>query len=327
MSSIVRQPVFHPVSVVFLDDSPDFLYALRGLFPGAGTDRYFTNAAQALAFVASHEARQSARNPASGAAWSEFEKRGGNALGEDVMADAARFGDIAALVVDYEMPEMTGVEFLAAAKDLACTRILLTATADESHAVEAFNAGLIDFYVKKSDPAMTRKLRGAIDDAKRKFCARRGHIGVHGVGAIYANRRIADVLHEVALRERIVEYYWRPEQNAVLTFDAVGNAGVFLAWDSHDWAAQCDVVADEGGPEALREEMAARRIMPVYWPNEAYRPGMSRVEFATPQPVPGLDDTHTSWTRIDDPGLAPGLITFAAWRAEQGAPGEGAGLA
>jgi hypothetical protein len=80
-------------------------------------------------------------------------------------------------------------------------------------------------------------------------------------------------------------------------------------------------VTDEGGPEALREEMAARRIMPVYWPNEAYRPGMSRVEFATPQPVPGLDGVHTSWTRIDDPGLAPGLITFAAWRGAQGAPG------
>lgn len=323
MSSIVRQPVYHPVSVVFLDDSPDFLYALRGLFPGALMDRYFTSAREALAFVASHESRQQAHNPAAGEAWSEFEKKGGNALGEDVMADAARFGDIAALVVDYEMPGMTGIEFLAAVKDAACTRILLTATADESHAVEAFNAGLIDFYVKKSDPALTRKLRGAIDDAKRKFCARRGHIGVHGVGAIYANRRTADVLHELALRERIVEYYWRPEQNAVLTFDAEGNAGVFLAWDSHDWAAQCDVVTDEGGPDALREEMAARRIMPVYWPHEAYRPGMARVEFATPQPVPGLDGAHTSWTRIDDPGLAPGLITFAAWRrAQQGAPGE-----
>ncbi|WP_028211284.1 response regulator [Paraburkholderia mimosarum] len=319
MSSIVRQPVYHPVSVVFLDDSADFLYALRGLFPGAGTDRYFTSAHEALAFVASHEARQRARNPASGPAWSEFEKKGGNALGEDVMADTARFEDIAALVVDYEMPAMTGIEFLAAARDLACTRILLTATADESHAVEAFNAGLIDFYVKKTDPAMTRKLRGAIDDAKRKFCARRGHIGVHGVGAVYANRRAADVLHELAQRERIVEYYWRPEQNAVLTFDAEGNAGVFLAWDSRDWSAQCDVVTDEGGPAALREAMAARRVMPVYWPHEAYRPGMSQLAFATPQPVPGLDDTHTSWTRIDDARLAPELTTFAAWRAAQGA--------
>ncbi|MBV8259419.1 MAG: response regulator [Paraburkholderia sp.] len=319
MSSIVRQPVYHPVSVVFLDDSADFLYALRGLFAGAGPDRYFMSAHEALAFVTSHEARQSARNPASGPSWSEFEKKGGNALGEDVMADPARFDDIAALVVDYEMPEMTGIEFLAAARDLACTRILLTATADESRAVEAFNAGLIDFYVKKTDSAMTRKLRGAIDDAKRKFCARRGHIGVHGVGAVYANRRTADVLHELAQRERIVEYYWRPEQNAVLTFDAEGNAGVFLAWDSHDWAAQCDVVTDEGGPAALREEMAARRVMPVYWPHEAYRPGMSRVAFATPQPVPGLDDTHTSWTPIDDPQLAPELTTFAAWRAAQGA--------
>ena len=323
MGAILRQPVYHPVSVVFLDDSADFLHALRGLFPDAPTDRYFTSAREALAFVASQEARQTAANLAAGAVWSAFEKNGGNALGEDVMADAARFGDIAALVVDYEMPEMNGLEFLAAVKDLACTRILLTAVADESRAVEAFNAGLIDFYVKKSDPAMTRKLRGAIDDAKRKFCARRGHIGLHGVGAVYANRRTADVLHELAQRERLVEYYWRPDQNAVLTFDVEGNAGVFLAWDARDCAAQCDVVADEGGPGTWREEMAARRFMPVFWPHEAYRPGMARVEFATPKPVPGLDDAHTSWTRIGDPGLASGLITFAAWRAATGAPGGG----
>ncbi|QGZ66819.1 response regulator [Paraburkholderia acidisoli] len=317
MSTIVRQPVFHPVSVVFLDDSPDFLYALRGLFPGAGTDRYFTHASEALGYVRSHEPRQRVHNPTSGEAWSEFEKKGGNALGQDVMTDTARFNDIAAIVVDYEMPEMNGIEFLTAVKDVACARILLTATANESHAVDAFNAGLIDFYVKKSDPEMPRKLSGAIADAKRKFCARRGHIGVHDVGAIYANRHVAEALHEVVQRERIVEYYWRPEQNAVLTFDAEGSAGVFLAWDSHDWAAQCDVVTDEGGPAALREEMAARRIMPVYWPNEAYRPGMSRVEFATPEPVPGLDDTFTSWTRIGDAGLPSGLVTFAAWRSTQ----------
>lgn len=327
MSSIVRQPVFHPVSVVFLDDSPDFLYALRGLFPGAGTDRYFTQASEALAYVRSHEGRQRAHNPAEGEAWSEFEKKGGNALGRDVMTDTARFSDIAAIVVDYEMPEMNGIQFLTAAKDVACARILLTATANESHAVEAFNAGLIDFYVKKSDPEMPRKLSGAIADAKRKFCARRGHIGVHGVGAIYTNRRVAEALHDLAQRERLVEYYWRPEQNAVLTFDAEGGAGVFLAWDRHDWAAQCDVVTDEGGPSALREEMAARRIMPVYWPNEAYRPGMSRVEFATPQPVPGLDDTHTSWTRIGDASLPSELVTFAQWKAAPGADAPPDGIA
>ncbi|QBR02659.1 response regulator [Paraburkholderia pallida] len=317
MSSIVRQPVFYPVSVVFLDDSADFLHALRGFFPNAHTHHFFTSQPEARAFIEAHGASGAGHSPMSGEAWSEFEKRGGNALGQDVMADASRFADVAAIVVDYDMPGQDGLEFLDSVKDANCTRILLTGTADESHAVDAFNAGLIHFYLKKSDPGMTRKLAQALGNAQRKFCAGRGHIGVHGVGAAYADQRTAEVLEALAQRERIVEYYWRPEQNAVLTFDAAGNAGVFLAWDAHDWAAQCDVVTDEGGPAALRDEMEGRRIMPVFWPNEAYRPGMERVEFAVPQLVAGTDDTHVSWTRVDGLGLAPEFVIYQKWLLAQ----------
>ncbi|WP_321843467.1 response regulator [Paraburkholderia bannensis] len=318
MSSIVRQPVFYPVSVVFLDDSADFLHALRGLFPHAPTHHFFTSQDEARAFIETASERGSRLSPMSGAAWSEFEKKGGNALGQDALANAARFEDVAAIVVDYDMPGQDGLEFLASVKDTNCTRILLTGTADESHAVDAFNAGLIHFYVKKSDPQMTRKLAQALANAQQKFCAQYGHIGVHGVGAVYADRRTTDVLQTLAQRERIVEYYWRPEQNAVLTFDAAGNAGVFLAWDAHDWDAQCDVVTDEGGPAALRDEMEGRRIMPVFWPNEAYRPGMARVEFAVPQQVPDSQDIYTSWTRLEGVELEPDLVTYAKWlRAQQ----------
>ncbi|MFX1767190.1 response regulator [Paraburkholderia sp. A1RI-2L] len=317
MSSIVRQPVFYPVSVVFLDDSADFLHALRGFFPNAFTHHFFTSQSEARAFIEAQGARGAGHSPTSGELWSEFEKRGGNALGKDALADARRFLQVAAIVVDYDMPGQDGLEFLAsvkdAMKDANCTRILLTGTADESHAVDAFNAGLIHFYLKKSDPGMARKLAQALANAQRKFCAGHGHIGVHGVGAAYTDRGVAEALDALVLRERIVEYYWRPEQNAVLTFDVTGQAGVFLAWDAHDWAAQCEVLTDEGGPAALREEMEERRIMPVFWPNEAYRPGMANVEFAVPQPAPGAPDTWVSWTRIGSADVVPELVPYAKW--------------
>lgn len=317
MSSIVRQPVLYPVSVVFVDDSADFLHALRGFFHNAPMHRFYTDPHEAQAYVTSRAQRQVAKSPLSGPAWSEFEKRGGNALGEDVMADAARFEDIAALVVDCEMPGMDGIQFLSSVSGAACSKILLTGTANESHAVEAFNAGLIDYYLKKSDPAMTRKLARVLDEARQKYCAGRGHIGVHGVGSIYATPPTFEVLNELAQREKIVEYYWRPEQNAVLTLDAQGNTGVFLAWDSRDWAAQCDVVADESGPAGLLEAMTARSAMPVFWPGEAYRPGSAGVPMATPVPMPGVDGAHWSWTRLDAVALEPGMLTFAAWRKQR----------
>jgi CheY-like chemotaxis protein len=316
MSSIVRQPVYYPVSAVFVDDNADFLHAMHGFFPDAPQYRFFADPHEALAHVASHAGRHAAKSPVSGHAWSEFEKKGGNALGDDVMRDAARFEDIAALVVDCEMPGMDGIQFLSSVTDTACTKILLTGTADESHAVEAFNAGLIDYYLKKTDLAMTRKLSRVLAEAKQKYCAGHGHIGVHGVGSIYTREETRQVLDEIAARERIVEYYWRPEQNAVLTFDKEGNPGAFLAWDGHDWDAQCDVLADEGGPAALLEAMIARSVMPVFWPCEAYRPGLRDVSMAIPAPVPGVEGAHWSWTRLEGLALEPEVLTFAAWRGK-----------
>jgi len=317
MSSIVRQPVYYPVSTVFVDDSVDFLHAVRGLLPNSAMHRFYADPHEALAWVSLQAQRDGALRSLSGRPWSEFEKRGGNAVGDDLMADAARFEGIAALVVDYEMPGCDGIQFLSAVPEMDCAKILLTGTADESRAVEAFNAGLIDFYLKKSDPAMTRKLSRVLAEARQKYFARRGPIGVHGVGAIYTLPNTREELERIVVRERIVEYYWRPEQNAVLTLDQEGRAGVFVAWDAHDWAAQCDVVADENGPMPLRDALSARHAMPVFWPHEAYRAGQHGLKMMTPTPIPGIDDAYYGWTTLDAWVPDAGQMTYAGWRSAQ----------
>lgn len=131
------------------------------------------------------------------------------------------------MVVDYSMPEVDGIQFLTSIRNANCMKILLTGIADEREAVAAFNAGLIDCYLKKTDVEMARKLASALDDAKRKCCAARGHISLHEAGATYRDPRIVKLIDEVAAREGIVEYYWRPNQDAVLMFDAVGAPSVF----------------------------------------------------------------------------------------------------
>jgi CheY-like chemotaxis protein len=313
MSSFVRQPVLYPVTSVFLDDSADFLHALRGIFPDPHLNPSFTSARDALRFILARSDRI-APGRLSGADYSEFEKKGGSALGRDVLMDDVRFEEIAAVVVDYEMPEVNGVEFLASIRSIPCTKILLTGTADEVEAVSAFNAGLIDFYLKKTDPGMTRKLAGAIKDAKAKHCAQRGYISVHDVGSTYCDPRTTAVLNEVVAREGIAEYYWRPEQDVLLMFDADGNPGIFLAWADSDWRFQCGVLTDEGGASALRKEMEARRLMPVFWPSQTYRAGLTDLRFETPLPIPDWPGAFYCWSRIDPRELETAVQTCAQWR-------------
>lgn len=60
-----------------------------------------------------------------------------------------RYKTISTIVVDYDMPEMTGVEFCQQIQSPHIKKILLTGAADERIAVDAFNKGIIDYYIPK----------------------------------------------------------------------------------------------------------------------------------------------------------------------------------
>ncbi|MGH8927706.1 MAG: response regulator, partial [Acidimicrobiia bacterium] len=76
--------------------------------------------------------------------------------GLEILNELIVSGDPAALlVVDQRMPEMTGVEFLEAARrlDRSSRRVLLTAYADTEAAIAAINrAGVSQYILKPWDP-------------------------------------------------------------------------------------------------------------------------------------------------------------------------------
>lgn len=319
MNSFVRQPMFHPASVVFVDDSADFLDGLRGVASDRALNRFFTDPRAALDFILSRD-RGVPRARIAGPDYSKVEKGGAHALGRDALGDDARFDDIAAVVVDYEMPEIDGLRFLQSISDTACAKILLTGAAGDSEAVNAFNAGLIDYYLRKGDAAMPEKLADVLAEAKKKHCKLRGCIGVHDVGATYCDPRVVRLLDECVAEGRCVEYYWRAEQNAVLMFDAQGAPSVFLAWDADEWAFQCDTVVDAGGPDWLLRGLERRETMPLFWPSQAYRPGVSDVRTVAAAPVRDWEGAFYCLAPLALSEIEPTTLSFAKWKqAKQGA--------
>ena len=62
-----------------------------------------------------------------------------------------RFNEISVVVVDYAMPGMNGLEFCEKISDMPIKKILLTGEADHDLAVQAFNDGLIDRFIRKDE--------------------------------------------------------------------------------------------------------------------------------------------------------------------------------
>jgi CheY-like chemotaxis protein len=77
--------------------------------------------------------------------------------------------DISVIFVDYHMPGMMGIHFLNAIRHLPIKKALITGENDYKIAVDAFNSGLIDAYLRKDDPQFSDKIQNIVSELEWKY--------------------------------------------------------------------------------------------------------------------------------------------------------------
>src|SRR5579871_6920208 len=82
-----------------------------------------------------------------------------------------RGDQVAVILADYRMPGLSGIEFLERAMDIYpyARRVLLTAYADTSAAIDAINVVDLDHYLLKPWDPPEQKLYPGIDDLLRAW--------------------------------------------------------------------------------------------------------------------------------------------------------------
>ncbi len=93
-----------------------------------------------------------------------------------------RGDQVAVILADYRMPGLTGIEFLERAMDVYpyARRVLLTAYADTSAAIDAINIVDLDHYLLKPWDPPEEKLYPVIDDLLSAWAARGPQAGQGG---------------------------------------------------------------------------------------------------------------------------------------------------
>jgi thioredoxin reductase (NADPH) len=130
---------------------------------------------------------------------------GSGAEGLELLRRLAVRGDaVALLLTDQRMPQITGVEFLAQAADIAPTarRVLLTAYADTEVAIRAINEIRLDHYLMKPWHPPEERLFPVLDDLLEDW-----HASVAGT-AVSVSEASEDVI-------RVVGHRWSQESQRV----------------------------------------------------------------------------------------------------------------
>lgn len=270
-------PVYqHPASTVLVDDSRSFLSSLAfQLTPRFGC-RTFYDAREALAWLRTEQqSRAGTGREAIRVGYDEdsdsLDRRNVSLYLDRIyriVMDRRRFGTPAVLVVDYAMPEMTGVELCTQLREMPIKKILLTGQADERIAIDAFNRKLIDCFIKKSDPGAIDMLRTEIPRLQQAFFNEQTltlkDLLARHVYAFLDDPAIGAVVEDLSNRYRFVEHYLFPNPPGILFFDERGKPTLMVIETAEGLTAQYEVAIDQGAPAELLAALREFRVVPFF---------------------------------------------------------------
>lgn len=276
MKPYAIQPFYFPTTVMFVDDSADFLANLSLQLDSHLAFRLFQSPFEALlALNGAGAAPPLVENFFS--LYRQHEEAGAAHHVIDVRLDMIhrevhnerRFEQVAVAVIDYDMPEIDGLEFCRSIRNPAVKKILLTGKADEGLAVRAFNQGIIDRFVRKQEADVMAKLNLAIGDLQQAyFCqVERMLSDALAVGSHAFLRDPAFAAHFREIRDRlgIVEYYLSCTPDGMLMLDAAGVPWLLIVQTEAMMQAHFEIAYDQAAPDELLAALRSGLAIPYFW--------------------------------------------------------------
>jgi CheY-like chemotaxis protein len=269
-------PIYHhPSLTVLVDDSETFLRSLSFQLDPVLASKCFHDTREALNWLRQDKHRSA---PPHGPLSAYFDTHARSpeqcnvALDIDqiyrISRQPQRFLTPSVLVVDYSMPQMNGVEFCQALQGVPCKKILFTGAADEKIAVGAFNRGLIDRYIKKSDDNALDRLETEILALQKEFFAAQSDT-LRDLLALHQYTFVCDPAISAkvsALREQhaIVEHYLFPNPAGILLYDGDGKARLMIVETDASMESHLEMARDNEAPPSLLAALRERCIIPFF---------------------------------------------------------------
>lgn len=273
------QPFRFPTTTVLVDDHEEYLQVVPLMLDPSLHLRTYSSPRAALAALGNAGSR-----PVPGGGWLyRWKDRPSQtqeliALDVDsihrVVYDPERFSEVSVVVVDYFMPEMDGVSFCRRLNNPHVGKILLTGRAEDSVAIEAFNSGVIDRFIRKSDPQAMAKLEQAIAELQQRYferaCAFVGETLAMGGFGFLRDAAFKAVFRSIVSNLQPVECYAYCNPTGLLLLDSWGIGRFLLVQTEDELRTQFEVAEERGAPPEVLRALAEGKRLPWFWSSGGY---------------------------------------------------------
>jgi CheY-like chemotaxis protein len=215
-----------------------------------------------------------------------------------------RFSEISVVIVDRKMPGMDGINFCRNIANKSTKKIMLTASRDRKIATEAFNEGIIDFFLLKDSPDLIQQLLSSIKNLQKQyFFELNQKIMGHFLQVIH-NDSLQKFIENKMKDYNGIELYLLDKWGSTLILKQDGTA-VTLAISPTKIIDNFAMIAEEQGQQNLATSLFRKESL-IFFPNEqeTMRPANEWSGFLfDAHPIPDQLDLY--YSIIVDPSKQP----------------------
>lgn len=203
----------------------------------------------------------------------------------------ARKNEISVLIVDFRMPEMTGIELCRKLKNINVKKILLTGEADHSLAVRAFNEGIIDCFLQKGSETLADDIKEYLSTLSKEYFFDRSkplltHLEIDRKFPL-SDPVFISFFKNWCIENNIQEYYLLDKQGDMQVIDIHGKKANFIIHTDKTLDEFYEIYQDNKDTSNLVEAVKERKSIPFFgaglegwqfppgeWPKHFYAPNV-----------------------------------------------------
>jgi CheY-like chemotaxis protein len=275
--TLLISPLFHPTTTILIDDNETFLKGLSLELDDDAIYHTFSNPKEALVYCTENAditpiddsylvADTESPDP------SEQNVTLHTTELKTALLKPERFDVISVIVVDFSMPQLTGVEFIdqlrTQVKNKFAKIIMVTGEADHSLAVKLFNDKKIDKFFLKNEVNLMSKVCVAINEMQQAYfldlCTTLFSSIVEKTTPILNDAAFANVFAKIKTDLNIVEHYLCENTGSFILVDKEGALTVLAVRTQEDLAMYADLAEDQKVPAELVKRILHGSLLPFF---------------------------------------------------------------